>query len=700
MQLLGSDFKPYITSMLSCRACSEGYILEPNHSKLTLDFNSFKGKIKCKISLRRLGGNGKLSLKANDEVQFHDVLSKSHNIEFELNSNKVIEFTRDISFALGKMLLLGFYIELLEPNAAFDVINQKWKDVLSQCGAINGISYSNGKLYASESASIQKASIIDNIETDPVKSYINTDNVIKFINPCEIINVQFKSSDITSKQMYPHLPAPPKIMMSLEDINNQTCNDPVINSITNRVTKITGKTNTSIMYDSFQYGLNFSLLSNANDIVSGKGKNNKGLILNRAAEFCIPISGLEPNVQYVVVVNAKKINGNGKLWAAFTTSNGVQRESSIMICLDRDSEHYIKLNTNQEPEAGNTYMLRIFRQVQSAVGEILLDRIMVIQGINTVPKVRYPVVENYNQQSNNVSNSNVTFEDNDLVSFTAKKYSRYTQYKSDIKLNHCGSLITMDYSSLYWFNKIKPICPGLNLDKSKQANVLFGTLGNLLPAEKIWIDVFDNDLFSEKDDEILNNAKIIISPSFQNTEFLKNKYKNKEIYNLERSWPIVEPISIPFTKGEYVVAFHKNSKITNRIIEAYGAENPKLFIVGYRGFLPEHIYAFNEYVTYDKLLYLLMNSKLVIDISVYDEYLSSIVSLAHDIGIPVMTSNWLAFQKDNMKFMLLKDIIDGVRVPTVENFKTVLNEALKLNKINKDYSKHNNKLNELLVKLF
>lgn len=704
----GQNIKPYIKSMLGCRITGTGFVLEPLNSKFVLDFNSFQGKIKCIIDIKRLNGNGKLILESNNEIKNHDIHSKtSHKIELELNDNKIIEFKRN-NESSGKILICNFDITLLEPlNADTPLINphdQKWNDIFSKCGIVRGITIFDGKCLCSEGASIQRGDIINNIQTDPIQNYTNSNNTIKFINPCEILEIYFKSDDELYNQpkfSYPHLVAPPKIVA--EPYLFEETADPITTEILSKVKTITNKTSAAILYDSFKHGLHPGILSNAHDITSGVGKNGKGAILNRLATFSVPIAALEPNKQYIVVLNIKKINGNGKLWVSFATTDNSSRESVIIISPDRNTERYIKLHTNEPPSPGNTYVLKIYRDAQASVGEVLLDRVMVIQGIITSCQLEN--AQKYSSQ-NNQSNSNTqgynfSVEDDDIIKMTVKKYSRYNYYKSDITLNYSGNLTVTNSSALNWYNKVRPVCSNLNTNpaNTEGIKVLFGQIGSLMPAEKIWLDVFDENI-PENDHNILNNAKVIISPSFQNTELLRKKYPNATIHHLERAWPIIKPVEIQFLKQDYIIMIHRNNYITKRIIESYNLNNPKLLIVGYRGSLPNNIIGMNEYVSYDKFLFAILNSRLVLDIPIFDDYYSAYLSIAKSAGIPILTSNWFALREDNAKFMLCQDRTNKIAVPTVNDFNVAVNDALELKKEIKDISKHNEKFERLLQILF
>ncbi len=704
VELNGLDIKTYISSQRNCRAAATGYVMEPLNSNLIIDLSSFSGNIKASIFSSRISGNGKL--KINNVLT--DVLSKtSHQVDLDIIDNKKIEISRGDD-SIGKIIINSIKIinvagvdtklavtQFNQPTMTLKESVQSWQHLLLKSGNVRGIKLINERLYASEGAHIQHANIIESLETDPPQSFVIS-NIIKFVFPCEIKSAyfkdEFKNNVYGVESKYKHFTQPPSVKSNPLISSNNTAN-----KLSNIVSNMTSSKSNNIIYDSFVSSFS---LANSKEAVAGQGKNGNGVLLKREGGFSIPITGLNSSMQYVIVANLKKISGNGKFGVAFETTNGEARSSTVIIASDRETEMYIKLNTEDPPSSGNSYALRVFRPHDSTVGDVLLERLMIIQGITlastnanntTIPSTHIKNNSNLSAKINKVY-------DLDSVRTTSKQYSlRITHTKTEPKFNYSGNIAIKNNSSINWINKIKPLCSNININDN--ANIIFGELGSLSYGEKIWVDPFNDDFISEKDNAILSRAKVIISPSLQNTELFQKLYTNAEIHLLEKPWPIIETTPIVYPSGDYVVMIHRTKEITDRIIESYDSNNPPLVIIGALESYPEFVIPMNEYIVYDKMLGVLLNSKLLIDISPVDDYKSAILSIAFDSGLPVVTSNWFGLGKNNCKFVIAKDKIDKINIPKINDLKIGIEDGLKLNKI-EITENHNIKLDKFLSVIF
>lgn len=697
IEINGLDIKPYIISQRNCRAASTGYVMEPINSNFVIDLSSFSGNIKATVIFSRISGNGKV--KVNNI--YTDVLSKtSHQIDLDIIQNKKIEISRDQN-SVGKIILNSIKVinvigitnqsisSMAEPEETLKDSSQNWQQLLMKLGNTRGIKLTNNRIFASENAQIQHANIIELIQTDPPQSFA-TSNVIKFINACEIKYVSFKEefrdNIFGSENKYRHFTKPPQLQ------SNPLVS---INKLANNINTMTSTKSNNIIYDSFTSGLDPNLLINPKEIISGQGKNNNGLLLKREAGFAIPISGLKANMQYVVVANLRKISGNGKFGVEFGTTDGEKRSSTIIIAPDRDTELYIKLNTNEPPSEGNSYILKVFRPEDSTVGDVLLDRLMIIQGITLANMHTGNTPINANVNSLKINRTN----DLDSVRATSKQYSRRMPHtKTEPQFNHSGSICIKDISAMNWFNKIQPLCPKINA--KDYSPVMFGKLGSLNDGEKFWIEPFNDDFISDTDNSILKRAKIIVSPSLQNVELFQKLYTNAKVILSERPWPLIETTPLKYPAGDYVVMTHRSKEITEKVLEAYDSKNnPPLVLIGAVDPCPDFVIPMNEYVAYDKMLGLVLTSKLLIDINTIDDYMSGVLSIAFDSGVPVLTSNWFGLNKNNCKFIVAKDKIGKINIPKIEDITAGIKDGLKLEKINVTEN-HNDKLDKFLSIFF
>ena len=682
IELNGLEIKPYITSQMNCRIAGSGYVMEALNSNLNIDLSSFPGTIKATIIFSRISGNGKVKINNT----FTDVLSKtSHQIDLDIIENKKLEFSRDKD-SIGKIVINKIIIinvekliekisrnefEVTESTNRLKKYNENWKINFIKLGNVRGIKLINDKIYAQEGAQVLHANIIELIETEPPKSFVIS-NVIKFIYPCEITAVYFKNefeSNIGNK--YQHFVKPAKIQSD------------IYSKLSNTVKNMPSSSQNNIIYDSFISKLDPNYFSNSKDIIANQGKNNNGLLLKREAEFSISISDLKPHMQYVIVANLKKISGNGKFGVAIGTSNGEIRSSCVNIAPDRETELYIKLNTEENPIEGSCYTLKIFRPEDSTVGDVLLERLMITHGMTILNTNAYK--DTTVDINKNIISNNVIYNINSVLN-NSKKYSRnIINTKTNYTLNFNESICLKTKSSIFWFNKIKSICPNIKI--SNDSNIAFCELNNLVKAEKIWLEPFDG-FISEKDSVILSNAKTIISSSANNINTINKIYPNVKTILLERVWPDVTLESLKYPSGDYITLIHRSKEITDKIISLYDSENnPPLVVIGAIENYPDFVIPMNEYISYNKMLSVIMNSKFLIDIPEITNYMSSILSIVFDKGLPILTSNKHYINKENCNY-----------IGSLDKINNKISESLKYNKINKDIN--HNKLNDMLSILF
>ena len=697
VEIVGMDVKPYIHSQRNCRPSASGYIMEPINSNLEIDLSSFSDNIKVTIITKRISGNGKV--KINDED--YEVLSKENNhLEIKL-SNKILKFTRDNS-SVGKIVIAKIKITtkdiqlesnpaLLEPKTS--IINpENWRILLLKSGAVKGVRYANNRLFVSEGAYIENAEAIEFLRTDPPQCFVRS-NIIKFIYSCEITEISFShgfglSAPFPNK--YKHFNAPALLQTSQQ--NMQDINSNHILSQNN----IEPSPGSNVLYDSYVSTFNLETLTNANEVIVNQGKNASGLVLKRFGTFSIPMSELQPNMQYVVVANVKRLSGNGKFGAAIETTDGTRKSFMLVLAAEREVELFLPLNTEEAPTPGDNYLLKIFRPEDSSVGEVLIERLMVIKGISVASSYvnkSIPTTIMINDKTY-LSNKNET----DQIRYNAKKYSRINYFNSnDNKLDYKAEISVRSKSGMNWFNKIKSICPGLKL--VNDSKILIGELGSLMPAEKIWLNAFNDATISDKDHKILQNAKHILSPSLQNTELLSKLYPNVKINLIEKPWPMITPMAMKSLPTDYMVMFHRNNHLTSAVLEAYSNNYPNLILIGASQNYDKNIIQLNEYITYDKILSVLLNSKLLIDIPECDDYYSGLLSLASSAGIPTITSNWFGLNKPNCKFIISKNKVDELNVPTTNDIINGINDGLNIQRGDSN-NNHNDKLVNFLSILF
>ena len=392
------------------------------------------------------------------------------------------------------------------------------------------------------------------------------------------------------------------------------------------------------------------------------------------------------------------MSGNGKISVCFSSSDGNQRTSTALVCPDKLVELYIKLHSEYEPHVGESYFLNIFRPAGTNIGDVYIEKIMIIQGIT---KHSNSIPTSFEFETTTNDNNGYIFFSSEIehpVISSAKKYAIHMpQPQTNITFNNSGNITTNTFSSMKWFLKIKNMCPNITLKNDTDNSLLMSSLGNIKKCDNIWLDVFSGDI-SDSDNETLKGCKNIYSPSLDNINLLKSKY-NKDIKYLEKPWPYIKPKEMPLPIKDYMFFIHRKNSITKRLFESWTKDMPPILIVGYRGELPENVYAMNEYINYDNMLYAMFQSKLIIDLPEYNNYLSGFLSLANSSGIPTITSNWQGLF-NNAKFIVSNELVNNINLPSIKTLSDSILETLSNNSKENTLEKHNEKLLKFFLTVF
>jgi hypothetical protein len=138
-----------------------------------------------------------------------------------------------------------------------------------------------------------------------------------------------------------------------------------------------------------------------------------------------------------------------------------------------------------------------------------------------------------------------------------------------------------------------------------------------------------------------------------------------------------------------MVLINRDEKITQEIIKNWNSDLCDLCVTNSRGDYPGRIIPLNEYLSYNKFLYILFNSKAIIDISNIKEYNSAILHLSLAKGIQVISNNNYINNKENC-----------INVQSAEEInEKLISESLSNVNLNNDMSKYNYNLLEMM-KLF
>jgi glycosyltransferase involved in cell wall biosynthesis len=389
-EITGSELSNYIISQKNCKFDGAAYILEAKFGRLKLSLPNNEKITGIKLFGKRISGNGKFQIKINEEVFNYNILSKiseaitvSHETSFEILRND----------SIGEIAILGFEIYYEEESEL--AIN--WKSLINKCSSYNNIRLVNNKLFASTGASLSNADQISQIETNPANLTYIEDNIIKFKGACEIISLQVTGNNI--KEPTPPLfpartppgPATPTIISDLnfkslaKDIKNKEMKENK-----NYVAKLATSNYVPAVYDSSSLKSSFkTLVPPSYKLVKYINSNGKDyLAIKKDGIFSVPISSIKSNTEYIVVLNGKKISGNGKVKIGFTSINNNLEKSSV-VTFDNDfSDKSIIISSEDLKSDSFKFTLTMDSECS---GDILLNRILIVPnfGVSSYTNVSY-----------------------------------------------------------------------------------------------------------------------------------------------------------------------------------------------------------------------------------------------------------------------------------------------------------------------
>jgi len=715
VEISAKELGAYIENKRSCRISEFGCRLQARHGMLVLNLSDFGDVISYKICARRCSGNGAISVSGSkDEVI---VASKvSQLIDVDVDQNSRIHLVRPKT-STGDIDIYGVVLDIEDETdiKGENVIN-KWKLLISKCSKHNGLRLAREKLFASEGAFIDYNGVIA-LKTKPENSYIVENNRVRFIGPCEIRDIIFKDSakrpPVTKQQNVPmfaarNVPAP----AAIPEANDSTAADLARYDITKYKAEIPITIDSAqsdlaqyVSYDSDAVGGFDKFKASRTKMVKHIHSNGKDYVLLKSGSSCtIPLSPLEADTSYICIVNSKKIGGNGKIFFGFVADEATPKEIKNIIADDRLSDKYISIKTGKKA-FNKPHKLYISMPKEHCSGDVLIGRVLIVKDIHKEkidPRKPISIIDSSGICGlPPVYSITEDLEINDNAYKLSKMYSRYpfTASVNEKYEDISGNISATTVSGMRWISKIGGFFPNLKIIDSRNDfinnKLLICKAGAVRPADRVWIDVFDEDSFSDDDVKILKECKMIFSPSLSNVQFLENACPNVTVHLSHRPLPAV-PFrkSAFFTNKNFALTFNRNDKITKMLIDVWDQNWPQLAVVGARGMYPENVIAINEYLPYEELLFIFSKAKFIIDIPLEHDYHSSFLSFACIMGVPVVSSNWFVMDKKNCEYMLRDGNVDNIKVPSADTIKSGINSILRVKsnckvdyKLNQDMKK-------------
>lgn len=648
-KIAGDDLCKYIKSSKFCKISSKSCLIGGKFGFLSIDLSDFPQAKSCQLRFKRISGNGLFSIIKENETFNHNVVSKiGENINLDIENSKKFNILRPSS-GIGdiEFLCISLFADTKETSPDCDL-----RVELNKC-IRKGIRTVGNRFFANEGSSITSGDIIDIIETEPPNMYTKNGNGILFAGICEILMLKIST---------PKIEETPKIINVLK-----------------KASEIPQNTRTEGYETAFEHALSFDYKpSEAKEIPHNHDVCifSDGMSLGRYGAINIPDIYLKQNSRYVLIMQVKNIDGNGKLSINFhgtslqnhSIYSGVNDTLKIPFTTSDEKSFKFEINRNG-PSTGNIWVSRIS----------IVPYSVVFGDINEFFGIRSSGFDN--------------------IEYASKRFaSMKREVFESIKFDDINAVIAArSFSANSWLNKIQPLFPNIKIHSdmikvpriNMDPDLLISDLGDLKNVKKIWLNEFQGEKITDQDLKILKNAKVI-SSSLPNVQFLRNKHNINVLY-LPKIWPYVEPV-VPEIK-DYVLFLNRHSGITSLFIDAYRNSNlPQLVVSGLRGNIPTNIINISEYTDYRTFLGLLLNAKAVIDLSICTHYMSAAIDMAFMAGVPVVTTNqWMSISKPKVHIVPV-EMSNGKYSPNINKALLCLNEVIH-NKRNKDFDMTSYNLN-------
>lgn len=334
MLIRGGELKQYIQSMRECTVRASAFVIGSRHGSVVFDFT---GVNVCTFTLRKHSGNGKVVVTCGDKVSTETVTSKSaQKLTVDLAHSKSVKLSRPKD-GIGSVIILDIALDM------------DWNTKLSKASECRSIKIVNGKALASEGSNI-KADAIREVATNPPNMFkINNNNtVVEFAGACEITSLQLDGQG-GAKLDYPHLPEVTQSSPGPSKGNGLVRPAPA---------------SPRVILDTRSNGFH-SQFANGD----AKVPNRNFARLGRHGAYSIPLSLLQGNTEYSVLVEASPVSRSGN--SKFTVDIEPSTSPAPTIMFAANKTKAIMINTAPM----GPYKLVIGRH-PSSTGDILLNRIV------------------------------------------------------------------------------------------------------------------------------------------------------------------------------------------------------------------------------------------------------------------------------------------------------------------------------------
>src|SRR5690606_15248450 len=462
-----------------------------------------------------------------------------------------------------------------------------WNVQINKCDKHHCLRLIGDNLHASDGAFIQGN--ILRIQTEPNNMFTNKDGIVRFLGSCKIIDLEVGGENIR-RDIDPvlNLPVEPERVRSdllVEDVRLGNKEEPVV---------------PAGLFDTNATG--FSPVYGSNDSVV----NVSGVVLDRHGSYNIPLKNINHGKKYRVDITVSRIDGNGKFMF-----NILPNPSGSVVKMASNEDRTFSIET--APSVSSSYSLSVWRH-PSSKGRIRISRIVVSGGVESVlepeiikhrqirpiqnraPEPPKPVVKPLPPPS--IINYSDDYVMRDVIRFADYNFSKPSHQSRPISISTT--------SGMRWLSKIQSSTNNFHIDD--KSDVLICSIDSIKEAKKVFLDSFTEDKITDKIIESLSKTDVIYTPTEQGVSALMNKLDGKDIRCLARVWPYTQPVSIPFLETkDFIVLPNRNDQVTRLVIDALHGLN--IVVLGARGRYPQNVIPVNEYLQYNKLLWLIQKAK-------------------------------------------------------------------------------------------
>lgn len=651
IEISGLQIKDRVKSCKMCKFTPSECVLDPKSSKLVLDFKEFGKLQKVDLLIKRKSGNGTFQVQFGNRRHSFSILQTTPQRITVTGTGPWVEISRNRD-SVGLLSLVGVEVFTEEEN-----VNPMtdWKSIIKKCGNHSHLRMIAGELFATTGGYIEDKGRITHIETDPPNMFVRESKRLSFVGSCKITRIQLKENQpVAAKQPFvsnreapsPHI-APPTINVNTPGVK------PVIGTPLSKTTPdaLPPEHSNSIIYNSIDeksFDKYLHVKGRHLDAVRSDGKVL--LSLKNGAQCSFTINNLNESTDYLCIVTGKALSGNGRVGLNFSykegdfSNYGQVSFSSSVFC-----HKYVSLKSLPR-KFGKIPRLNLFK-ARGDIGQVLIERILIIENVNinfAKDMVAAGHLKNFLGGSGLGSVSvPIQIESDDKIYQKSKTYARYLEFKPKSIVNKTGLITPQTESGALWAQKMLSTTKVKMAKEVSPKSLAIGRCGLETSSEKIWLDHFYHN--PNLSDLAKLNGKKIFTPSKLNQETIKSFCPDSVVSIQTKPLPWVEPKVLDFFKNiKYIVSFHRSKEATERLIEFWRDEYPHLVLIGARGNFKSKVIPANEYLPYNVLLGILLESQGVIDFDRVSDKSSGMVKLSRNLGVPTMTTSWRYFEEDQV----------------------------------------------------